>query len=138
MGGLGCALTFGLALVPTGRIGDRYGYRRLFLTGLSLFTLASVACGVAANPGELIGSGQCPVMRYNRWLRDLIIRGQARPSRVISHELPLDEASGPMTSSISAPRAGPRSSSTRARAPDPHPAGEEGLRWGLRATFAGS
>ncbi len=31
-------------------------------------------------------------MRYNRWLRDLIIRGQARPSQVISHELPLDEA----------------------------------------------
>ena len=37
-------------------------------------------------------SGQCPVKRYNRWLRDLIIRGQARPSQVISHEQPLDEA----------------------------------------------
>jgi MFS family permease len=37
-------------------MGDRYGYKRLFLTGLSLFTLASVACGVAANPGELIAA----------------------------------------------------------------------------------
>ena len=39
-----------------------------------------------------IGSGQCPVMRYNRWLRDLIIRGQAPPSQIISHELSLDDA----------------------------------------------
>jgi MFS family permease len=50
----GYALTFGLALVPAGRLGDRYGYKRLFLIGLSLFTLASVACGVSQNAGELI------------------------------------------------------------------------------------
>ena len=48
--------------------------------------------GTAFTKGITIGSGQCPVMRYNRWLRDLIIRGQACPSQVISHELPLDEA----------------------------------------------
>lgn len=48
--------------------------------------------GTASTKGITIGCGQCPVMRYNRWLRDLIIRGQARPSQVISHELPLDEA----------------------------------------------
>jgi MFS family permease len=35
----GYALTFGLALVPAGRIGDRFGYRRLFLAGLSVFTV---------------------------------------------------------------------------------------------------
>ena len=33
--------------------------------------------GTAFTKGITIGSGQCPVMRYNRWLRDLIIRGQA-------------------------------------------------------------
>ncbi|MBV9208042.1 MAG: aldehyde dehydrogenase, partial [Actinobacteria bacterium] len=33
-----------------------------------------------------------PVKRYNRQLRDLIIRGQARPSQIISHELPLQAA----------------------------------------------
>ena len=48
--------------------------------------------GTAFTKGITIGSGQCPVKRYNRWLRDLIIRGQARPSQVISHELPLDRA----------------------------------------------
>jgi glutathione-independent formaldehyde dehydrogenase len=48
--------------------------------------------GTAFTKGITIGSGQCPVMRYNRRLRDLIIRGQARPSQIISHELPLDDA----------------------------------------------
>jgi glutathione-independent formaldehyde dehydrogenase len=48
--------------------------------------------GTAFTKGITIGSGQCPVMRYNRWLRDLIIRGQARPSQIVSHELSLDEA----------------------------------------------
>jgi EmrB/QacA subfamily drug resistance transporter len=52
----GYALTFGLALVPAGRTGDRFGYKRLFLTGLVVFTLASVACGIARNPAELIAA----------------------------------------------------------------------------------
>jgi glutathione-independent formaldehyde dehydrogenase len=48
--------------------------------------------GAAFEKGISIGSGQCPVKRYNRELRDLIIRGQARPSQIVSHELPLDQA----------------------------------------------
>jgi glutathione-independent formaldehyde dehydrogenase len=48
--------------------------------------------GTAFTKGISIGSGQCPVKRYNRWLRDLIIRGQARPSQIVSHELALDDA----------------------------------------------
>jgi hypothetical protein len=47
--------------------------------------------GTAFTKGITSGSGQCPVMRYNRWLRDLIIRSQATPLRVISRELPLDQ-----------------------------------------------
>ncbi len=52
----GYALTFGLALVPAGRTGDRFGYKRLFLTGLTVFTLASVACGISRNAAELIAA----------------------------------------------------------------------------------
>jgi EmrB/QacA subfamily drug resistance transporter len=52
----GYALTFGLALVPAGRLGDRLGYKQVFLTGLVVFTLASVACGLSRNPAELIVS----------------------------------------------------------------------------------
>ena len=46
----GYALAYGLALVPGGRAGDRFGHKRLFLIGLTIFTLASVACGDLADP----------------------------------------------------------------------------------------
>jgi EmrB/QacA subfamily drug resistance transporter len=52
----GYALTFGLVLVPAGRLGDRLGYKRLFLGGLALFTVASIGCGVAGNAGELVAA----------------------------------------------------------------------------------
>jgi glutathione-independent formaldehyde dehydrogenase len=39
-----------------------------------------------------MGTGQCPVKRYNRLLRDLLIQGRARPSFIVSHELSLAEA----------------------------------------------
>jgi EmrB/QacA subfamily drug resistance transporter len=47
----GYALTFGLLLVPAGRIGDVRGRRTMFVVALGLFTLASLACGLA--PGAL-------------------------------------------------------------------------------------
>jgi EmrB/QacA subfamily drug resistance transporter len=52
----GYALTFGLLLVPAGRIGDARGRRPAFMWGLGLFTLASLACGVAPNDGTLIAA----------------------------------------------------------------------------------
>jgi glutathione-independent formaldehyde dehydrogenase len=39
-----------------------------------------------------MGTGQCPVKRYNRHLRNLIHAGKARPSFIVSHHLPLDQA----------------------------------------------
>lgn len=42
--------------------------------------------------GQSMGTGQAPVKRYNRQLRDLIIAGRATPSFIVSHELGLDEA----------------------------------------------
>src|SRR5215469_14153424 len=52
----GYALAYGLVLVPAGRIGDRIGHKRQFIAGLTLFTLASVACGVSRTPGEIIAA----------------------------------------------------------------------------------
>ncbi|MCA1219456.1 MFS transporter [Streptomyces sp. 8L] len=43
----GYALAFGLFLIPAGRLGDARGRRAVFIAGLSLFTLASAACGMA-------------------------------------------------------------------------------------------
>ena len=45
----GYALTFGLLLVPAGRLGDVRGRRTMFMWGVALFTITSVLCGAAQN-----------------------------------------------------------------------------------------
>jgi len=41
--------------------------------------------------GLTIGTGQCNVKAYNRYLRDMIISGRAKPSFVVSHDISMDE-----------------------------------------------
>ena len=48
--------------------------------------------GTLFQKGQHMGTGQCPVKRYNETLRDLIIAGKATPSLLVSHEVPLDQA----------------------------------------------
>lgn len=52
----GYSLTFALLLITGGRMGDVFGYKKLFLTGVAGFTAASLLCGLAVNPGMLIGA----------------------------------------------------------------------------------
>src|SRR5580765_3125732 len=47
-------LTFGGFLLLGGRLGDLYGHRRLFLAGITLFTLASLGCGLAQTQEVLV------------------------------------------------------------------------------------
>jgi EmrB/QacA subfamily drug resistance transporter len=49
-------LTFGGFLLLGGRLGDLFGQRRLFLSGITLFTLASLACGLADSRSLLVGA----------------------------------------------------------------------------------
>jgi EmrB/QacA subfamily drug resistance transporter len=49
-------ITFGGFLLLAGRFGDLFGHRRLFLFGIALFTLASLACGVASSQEMLVGA----------------------------------------------------------------------------------
>jgi EmrB/QacA subfamily drug resistance transporter len=49
-------LTFGGFLLLGGRLGDLFGYRRLFLIGIALFTLASLACGIATSQEFLVAA----------------------------------------------------------------------------------
>ncbi len=49
-------LTFGGFMLLGGRLGDLYGRRRLFLVGITLFTSASLACGLATSQGLLIAA----------------------------------------------------------------------------------
>src|SRR5262249_25096361 len=48
------AIMFGGALLLGGRLADLLGRRRLFITGLALFSLSSLACGLAWSEGSLI------------------------------------------------------------------------------------
>ncbi|HLU56651.1 MAG TPA: MFS transporter [Pseudonocardia sp.] len=52
----GYALTFGLALVPAGRLGDALGRRRMFLGALTGFVLCSGLAGAASNVGLLVAA----------------------------------------------------------------------------------
>jgi EmrB/QacA subfamily drug resistance transporter len=47
-------LTFGGFLLLGGRLGDLFGHRRFFLIGITLFTMASLACGLATTQGFLV------------------------------------------------------------------------------------
>jgi EmrB/QacA subfamily drug resistance transporter len=52
----GYQLAFAVMLITGGRLGDIYGRKRLFITGMAGFTLASALCGLAQSMGMLIGS----------------------------------------------------------------------------------
>ncbi len=51
-----------------------------------------ISFGKLWEKGLSMGTGQCNVKRYNRQLRDLIIAGRAKPSFIVSHEVPLNDA----------------------------------------------
>lgn len=50
------ALALASLMLPSGTVGDRFGHRRVVLSGLAVFGLGSLACGVAANAGALTAS----------------------------------------------------------------------------------
>jgi EmrB/QacA subfamily drug resistance transporter len=52
----GYMLTFGGFLLLGGRLGDLFGHRRLFMAGITLFSLASLTCGLASSEAMLIAA----------------------------------------------------------------------------------
>jgi EmrB/QacA subfamily drug resistance transporter len=50
----GYALPLAALLITSGRLGDIFGPRNMFAAGITLFTLASIACGFAVSPDQLI------------------------------------------------------------------------------------
>jgi MFS family permease len=49
-------LSFAVLLLTGAALGDRFGRRRMFATGVSLFTFASAACALASSVGWLIAA----------------------------------------------------------------------------------
>ncbi|MFI6926322.1 MFS transporter [Nonomuraea spiralis] len=52
----GYAFTYAAGMITGGRLGDRYGYRRLFVYGVAGFTVASVLCGLAPGAAWLVAA----------------------------------------------------------------------------------
>lgn len=52
----GYGLTFAVPLITAGRLGDKFGRRRIFALGLALFVLASAGCGLAGSIGLLVAA----------------------------------------------------------------------------------
>jgi EmrB/QacA subfamily drug resistance transporter len=52
----GYAFTYAGGMVTGGRLGDLFGYRRLFLIGMAAFTVASLLCGLAESPAQLVAA----------------------------------------------------------------------------------
>ena len=52
----GYAFMYASGMVTGGRLGDLFGYRRMFMTGVVTFAAASLLCGLARSPGELVAA----------------------------------------------------------------------------------
>jgi glutathione-independent formaldehyde dehydrogenase len=82
-------------LNPTGAIGmigvyiapDPGAKNELAKKGIYSFPVADYF-----DKGLTMGSGQAPVKKYNEYLRDLIVNGKAKPSKIVSHRIHIDEA----------------------------------------------
>ncbi|MFJ7628329.1 MFS transporter [Streptomyces sp. NPDC097595] len=52
----GYQLSYAVFMITGGRLADLYGRKRIFTTGAAVFTLSSLGCAMAQNPGTLIGA----------------------------------------------------------------------------------
>ncbi|WP_245702972.1 MFS transporter [Raineyella antarctica] len=113
----GYALTFGITLIPAGRIGDSLGRGMFFVMGLALFTLASLACGLAPDPATLnaarfvqgIGAGL-----YNPQVMGMIQqffsgRGRAKAFALLGMVISVSVAVGPLLAGSMIAWLGPQS-----------------------------
>jgi MFS family permease len=98
------ALVFALILLPAGRWGDQYGHKKVFIAGVSIFTLASAWCGLASDPWQLIaaralaGIGGGLAMTPVTALIQLLYKGpeRARPFGIMGAVFGASSAAGPL------------------------------------------
>lgn len=88
---LGYVLSLAIFIPASGFLGDRFGSKRVFLLALVLFTLASIACGLAQNLPELVafriiqgtGGGLLTPVATTMLFREYAPHERARMSRVL-------------------------------------------------------
>jgi EmrB/QacA subfamily drug resistance transporter len=104
----GYALTFGLALVPAGRLGDAIGRRRMFLIALSAFVVTSALTGAATTIGLLIaarlvqGAAGGMLMPQNSGLIQDLFKGDERGKAfgIMGTTIGLATATGPVAGGL--------------------------------------
>jgi MFS transporter, DHA2 family, metal-tetracycline-proton antiporter len=97
------SLAFGVGTPFYGRLGDRYGLRRMFVTGLSIFVVASLLAGVAASFGLLIlfralqaaGSAAIPSLGLAMVARTVPFERRGRSLGLLGMAVGLGSALGP-------------------------------------------
>lgn len=100
----GYALTFGLLLVPAGRLGDAQGRRGVFIAGLAGFTLASAACGLATSALWLViarlvqgAAGGVMMPQISGLIQQLFApRERGRPFGLLGATIGVSTAVGPL------------------------------------------
>jgi EmrB/QacA subfamily drug resistance transporter len=111
----GYALTFGLTLVPSGRLGDALGRRTVFLVGVVLFGLSSLACGLAPTSALLVfarlvqGAAGGILNPQVSGLIQQLFRGaeRGRAFGLLGATIGISTAVGPLTGGLILDRLGP-------------------------------
>lgn len=102
------ALAFALVLLFAGRLGDQYGHKKVYLAGVAVFTLASLWCGLATGPAELVaaralaGIGGGLAMTPVTALIQLLYKGpeRARPFGIMGAVFGASSAAGPILAGL--------------------------------------
>ena len=90
----GYGLGFATFLIIAGRLGDRFGRRRTFATGLTVFALTSAACGVAPSAAVLLPLVQGREQGWPAWTWGGLALGAAALAALAAHERRLARRGG--------------------------------------------
>lgn len=104
----GYALSFGLLLVPSGRLGDATGRKRLFLAGIAVFIVGAVIAGFAQNIGMLnaarlvqgVGSGMLNPQTFGLIQKYFRKEARARAFATMATTVSVATASGPLVGGL--------------------------------------
>lgn len=104
----GYALSFGLLLVPSGRLGDATGRKRIFLAGIAVFILGAVIAGAAQNIEMLnaarllqgVGSGMLNPQTFGLIQKYFRKEARARAFATMATTVSVATASGPLVGGL--------------------------------------